>query len=123
MATHFARRTLGPELSISPRLSADALKAAQLLPEHRRSRFLASRSLLAELVFMLYGIPVLPEIVVNEQGRPRFTDPALRIFLSPIPAICWVWRLPPKAVVGWIWNFNPPLARLRTLSHRKTAIR
>ncbi|EOC0124964.1 4'-phosphopantetheinyl transferase family protein [Cronobacter sakazakii] len=80
MATHFARRTLGPELSISPRLSADALKAAQHLPEHRRSRFLASRSLLAELVFMLYGIPVLPEIVVNEQGRPRFTDPGLADF-------------------------------------------
>ncbi|ALB61023.1 FIG004212: hypothetical protein [Cronobacter condimenti 1330] len=80
MATHFARGTLSPEFSISPRLPADALKAAHHLPEHRRSRFLASRSLLAELVFMLYGIPVLPEIVVNAQGRPRFADAGLADF-------------------------------------------
>ncbi len=92
MATHFARGTLGPELSLSPRLSADALKTAQHLPEHRRSRFLASRSLLAELVFMLYGIPVLPDVVVNAQGVRVSPTPGSPISPLPIPAICWVWR-------------------------------
>jgi phosphopantetheinyl transferase len=43
-------------------------------PEYRQARFRASRSLLAELLFMLYGISELPEIINEANGRPVFSD-------------------------------------------------
>lgn len=79
MATHFARGILSYPNNLSPRLSAQALKYSQQLPSHKRNRFLASRSLLAELMFMLYGIAVLPEITC-EQGRPCFASEELPDF-------------------------------------------
>ena len=45
---------------------------ARNIPLHRQSRFLASRGLLAELMFMLYGIGELPEIVTLPKGKPGF---------------------------------------------------
>ena len=52
MATHFARGILTEGRLASVRLSSACHNQARTLPEHRRTRFLASRALLAELMFM-----------------------------------------------------------------------
>ncbi|WP_432225068.1 4'-phosphopantetheinyl transferase family protein [Enterobacter wuhouensis] len=75
MATHFARGTLTEGRLVSARISSACHSEALKLPEHRRSRFLASRALLAELLFMLYGISELPDIITQPEGRPVFADP------------------------------------------------
>ena len=69
MATHFARGVLSEGHLVSTRLS---------LPCH--DSFLASRALLAEMMFMLYGISELPEIVIETSGRPKFADATLPSF-------------------------------------------
>ena len=74
MATHFARGILYDGHQHSQRLSPSCHMEAQTLPPHRRARFLASRSLLAELLFMLYGIRELPEIITRPDGKPVFRD-------------------------------------------------
>ncbi|MDU2878855.1 MAG: phosphopantetheinyl transferase, partial [Enterobacter sp.] len=51
MATHFARGILTEGRLVSARISSACHREALTLPEHRRSRFLASRALLAELMF------------------------------------------------------------------------
>lgn len=68
MATHFARGILTEGRLASVRLSSACHNQARTLPEHRRTRFLASRALLAELMFMLYGTSELPEMLT--QRRP-----------------------------------------------------
>jgi phosphopantetheinyl transferase len=68
MATHFARGILTEGRLASVRLSSACHNQARTLPEHRRTRFLASRALLAELMFMLY------------------------VFRWRIRGISWVWR-------------------------------
>ncbi|KNC11331.1 hypothetical protein AC791_05205 [Klebsiella sp. RIT-PI-d] len=80
MATHFARGTLGDAYRLSTRLSSACHQQARRLPEHRQSRYLASRALLAELLFMLYGIGELPDMAVLPGGRPAFVDPTLPQF-------------------------------------------
>ncbi|CAM6502292.1 MULTISPECIES: 4'-phosphopantetheinyl transferase family protein [Enterobacter cloacae complex] len=80
MATHFARGTLTEGHLVSARLSSTCHSEALKLPEHRRTRFLASRALLAELLFMLYGTSELPDILTQPEGRPVFADPALPHF-------------------------------------------
>lgn len=80
MATHFARGTLTEGHLVSARLSSACHNEALKLPEHRRTRFLASRALLAELLFMLYGTSELPDILTQPEGRPVFADPALPHF-------------------------------------------
>lgn len=80
MATHFARGILSEGHLISTRLPLACHDTARQLPEHRRSRFLASRALLAEMLFMLYGVSELPEIEVEPSGRPRFVDSSLPHF-------------------------------------------
>ncbi|SFR12369.1 MULTISPECIES: 4'-phosphopantetheinyl transferase family protein [unclassified Enterobacter] len=80
MATHFARGILTEGHLMSIRLPSSCHEAARQLPEHQRNRFLASRSLLAELMFMLYGISELPEIIVRAEGRPVFADAHLPSF-------------------------------------------
>ncbi|MBB1202360.1 hypothetical protein EGM70_18945 [Enterobacteriaceae bacterium 89] len=74
MATHFARGILNDGHLHSGRLSPSCHEEARQLPQHRRARFLASRSLLAELLFMLYGISELPEIITRPDGKPVFRD-------------------------------------------------
>lgn len=74
MAIHFARGILNDGHMLSVRLSSDSHDVARQLPTHRRTRFLASRALLAELLFMLYGISELPEIIYQPDGRPIFND-------------------------------------------------
>ena len=70
MATHFARGILTEGHLISVRLPSQCHQEARNIPPHRQSRFLASRGLLAELMFMLYGIGELPEIVTLPKGKP-----------------------------------------------------
>jgi len=80
MATHFARGILTQGRLVSSRLSTACHNEARRLPEHRRTRFLASRALLAELLFMLYGTLELPDIIILPEGRPVFADPELPRF-------------------------------------------
>ncbi len=92
MATHFARGILTEGHLISVRLPSLCHQEARNIPPHRQSRFLASRGLLAELMFMLYGIGELPEIVTLPKGN-RFS--AIKIclrFLFPMPGIWSAWR-------------------------------
>ncbi|WP_159871561.1 MULTISPECIES: 4'-phosphopantetheinyl transferase superfamily protein [unclassified Raoultella] len=80
MATHFARGILSAREPLSTRLSAACHQTARRLPEYRQTRYCASRSLLAELLFMLYGISELPEIIREADGRPVFRDSHLPRF-------------------------------------------
>ena len=80
MATHFARGILTEGRLVSARISSACHSEALKLPEHRRTRFLASRALLAELMFMLYGTSELPDIITQPEGRPVFADPGLPRF-------------------------------------------
>lgn len=80
MAMHFARSAITTPHSISSRLTKAIHEHANQLPSYRRTRYLASRSLLAELLFMLYGIKQLPDIRLSTSGRPHFTDPTLPDF-------------------------------------------
>ena len=80
MATHFARGILTEGHLVSARISSACHSEARTLPEHRRTRFLASRALLAELLFMLYGTSELPDIITQPEGRPVFADPELPRF-------------------------------------------
>ena len=80
MATHFARGILTEGRLVSARISSACHSEALTLPEHRRTRFLASRALLAELLFMLYGTSELPDIITQPEGRPIFADPDLPRF-------------------------------------------
>lgn len=80
MATHFARGILTEGHLISVRLPSQCHQEARNIPPHRQSRFLASRGLLAELMFMLYGIGELPEIVTLPKGKPVFSDKNLPSF-------------------------------------------
>ena len=72
MATHFARGILNYGHLLPTRLSSTCHSQARQLPPHRRTRFLASRSLLAELMFMLYGVNELPDIIIRPDGKPEF---------------------------------------------------
>lgn len=80
MATHFARGILSEGHLVSNRIPQAIYDIASQLPEHRRSRFLASRALLAEMIFMLYGISELPEMIIEPGGRPKFADSSLPHF-------------------------------------------
>lgn len=104
MATHFARGILSTGEPLSTRLSAACHQSARLLPTYRQARFCASRSLLAELLFMLYGISELPEIINEANGRPVFSDRQLPAFRSLILAISLVLPSPPRGIVASTWN-------------------
>jgi len=80
MATHFARGIISEGHLVSTRLPVSCHDTARQLPEHRRTRFLASRALLAEMMFMLYGTSELPEIVIGSSGKPKFADVSLPHF-------------------------------------------
>lgn len=80
MAMHFARSAITSPHSTSSRLTKETYDRADRMPSYRRTRYLASRSLLAELLFMLYGIKQLPEIQLSALGRPEFVDPTLPDF-------------------------------------------
>lgn len=80
MASHFARWALNAGMIPVHRISQQAVDAAQFLPERRRSRYLAARILLAEMMLRVYGIPQLPELAIADNGRPHFADSELPDF-------------------------------------------
>jgi len=80
MASHFARWTLTDSSVPIYRLSLKIVDHARGFPERRRLRYLASRMLLAELIWRVYGIPQLPELVTSNTGRPHFADSILPDF-------------------------------------------
>lgn len=84
MATHFARGILNTREPLSTRLSAACHQSARRLPEYRQSRYRASRSLLAELLFMLYGISELPKLLMKKMENPLFATNISRISPSPM---------------------------------------
>ncbi|WP_345829559.1 phosphopantetheinyl transferase [Erwinia sp. HDF1-3R] len=80
MACHFARWT--PDWAGIPaqHLPPTLIRYAAGLPDRRRRRYLASRTLLAQLMLHVYGITSLPELTVTASGRPCFVDPQLPDF-------------------------------------------
>ena len=80
MAMHFARSSMTSSRLVSLRLNEATHDWANRLPPYRRTRYLASRSVLAEFLFMLYGIKQLPDIELSASGRPHFSDITLPDF-------------------------------------------
>lgn len=80
MASHFARWTLVQEKVQVHRLPPKLVERSKSLMDRRRRNYLAARTLLAEMMLMIYGFPQLPEIATDVRGRPCFTDPALPDF-------------------------------------------
>lgn len=62
------------------RLSQDVLSKLPTLNELRQKQYLASRALLAELLFQRLNIETLPEISAQNNGRPQFIQPNLPDF-------------------------------------------
>ena len=61
-------------------LDEATVRRAAGLKGHRQVSYLAGRALLALALRHFYGIPQLPELVLEVHGRPRFADPALPDF-------------------------------------------
>lgn len=80
MASHFARWALAQSRPMVHRLPQQLIECSSIFNEKRRGRFLAARTLLAELMFRVYGIPKLPGLMVSSNGRPYFSDPELPDF-------------------------------------------
>lgn len=80
MACHFARWVRAQNRPKVDRLPQQCIDDSSVLNEKQRERFLASRMLLAELMFRVYGIAKLPVISASRNGRPRFSDPDLPDF-------------------------------------------
>lgn len=80
MASHFARWTLTQTKAHVHRLPPKLVELSKPLAEKRRLRYLAARTLLAEIMLKIYGIPQLPEIASDTNGRPHFIDPDLPDF-------------------------------------------
>jgi len=80
MASHFARWTLVQTKAQVHRLPLKLVELSTSLTERRRRRYLAARTLLAEMMLRIYGIPQLPEIAISSSGRPYFANPALPDF-------------------------------------------
>lgn len=80
MASHFARWALAQSRPKVHRIPQQVIEYASIFNERRRARFLAARTLLAEMMFKIYGIPKLPGMIASSNGRPRFSDPDLPDF-------------------------------------------
>lgn len=80
MASHFARWALAQSRPKVHRLPQPLIEYSSIFNDKRRARFLAARTLLAELMFRVYGIPQLPRMIASSNGRPRFFDPDLPDF-------------------------------------------
>ncbi|PIJ49567.1 phosphopantetheinyl transferase [Erwinia sp. OLTSP20] len=80
MASHFARCTFSSGALASDRLSPALIAHTERFSEPRRQRYLAARSLLAELMQQLYGFTSLPDVITTSSGRPCFADPQLPDF-------------------------------------------
>ncbi|MCX8958435.1 4'-phosphopantetheinyl transferase family protein [Erwinia psidii] len=80
MASHFARWPLIGASIRTYRLPSSVVNPPLILTERRKARYLAARSLLAELMWRVYGIPQLPSLAISCNGRPHFADPELPDF-------------------------------------------
>jgi len=81
MAGHFVRWTGNPDFSAQDmRIPQHIIDTAQQFADKRRGRFLAARTLLAQLMLRVYGINTLPRLTTDCHGRPAFTDPDLPDF-------------------------------------------
>ncbi|VXC40042.1 4'-phosphopantetheinyl transferase family protein [Serratia oryzae] len=80
MACHFIRWDTTSETLNTYRLSSDLLEKTLNFSIKRRRRFLQGRILLAEMMFYLYRLPVLPPITTTPTGRPYFVEPHLPDF-------------------------------------------
>ncbi|MEN5017497.1 4'-phosphopantetheinyl transferase superfamily protein [Erwinia sp. Eh17-17] len=80
MASHFARWALAQTRTRIHRLPLQIVEHANRFSEKRRTRYLAARTLLAELMLRVYGMPTLPEVITTASGRPCFADPDLPDF-------------------------------------------
>ncbi|KFK93786.1 MULTISPECIES: 4'-phosphopantetheinyl transferase superfamily protein [unclassified Serratia (in: enterobacteria)] len=80
MTCHFIRWDTTSEVFNTHRLSSDLVEKTLNFSHKRRKRFLQGRILLAEMMFYLYRLPVLPPITATPTGRPYFVDPYLPDF-------------------------------------------
>jgi phosphopantetheinyl transferase len=80
MACHFIRWDTTSGILNTHRLSSDLIENTLNFSIKRRRRFLQGRILLAEMMFYLYRLPILPPITTTPTGRPHFVDPHLPDF-------------------------------------------
>lgn len=80
MTCHFVRWTSTEALPDLHRLPDALIASTQGFPAKRRERYLKGRALLAELMFYLFGYPVLPALTQSPNGRPCFVDAHLPDF-------------------------------------------
>lgn len=80
MACHFARWAVTEAEPDTHRLPKSIVMSARHLSEKQRRRFLNGRVLLAEIIFYLYGIAELPNVITLPSGRPSFESSDLPDF-------------------------------------------
>lgn len=80
MACHFVRSVITDNEPDTQRLPKNLIFFAGALPEKQRRYFLNEYALLAELMFYLYGISVLPDITTLPDGRTGFVSSHLPAF-------------------------------------------
>ena len=80
MACHFARWAITDSEPDTHRLPTKVLSFSNTLSPNQRKRFIHGRVLLAELMFYLYGMTRLPQIVTLPSGRPSFSSIGLPDF-------------------------------------------
>jgi len=80
MACHFVRWNITEAELNTHRLPKDLVLAANNVSPKLRKMLLGSQILLAELMFYLYGIPTLPEIITLPNGRTSFASSDLPNF-------------------------------------------
>ncbi|NIF24469.1 4'-phosphopantetheinyl transferase family protein [Candidatus Pantoea multigeneris] len=81
MAGHFVRWMGSNDLpGEALNVPQTVIDSANRLPDKRRSRFLAARMLLAQLMLRIYGIDQLPPLIVTHCGKPAFADTMLPDF-------------------------------------------
>ncbi len=81
MACHFVRWNVTEAELDTHRLSKDLILSANSIAPKLRKTLLSSQVLLAELMFYLYGIPTLPEIITLPNGRSSFASADLPSFI------------------------------------------
>lgn len=80
METHLAWGNIVSCSTNQKRLSDEIRLAAFRQPPWHRKRFIHSRIMLAEMMYMLFGCTQLPHITLSGNGRPCFADPSLPDF-------------------------------------------
>ncbi|VEI77572.1 Uncharacterised protein [Serratia fonticola] len=87
MACHFIRWDAVAERLDTHRLPEDLIERTARFSVKRRRRFLQGRILLAEMIFYLYGIPVLPPLLRHRPGARALPITIYLTSASPMLAI------------------------------------